>query len=58
MKDLTKQKDSELAKELRKKKEELRKVRFGIGKNNTPSAHKTLRREIARIMTELTIRTK
>ena len=58
MKDVAKQKDAELTKMLREKKEALRKVRFGVGKNNTPSAHKTLRREIARIMTELTIRTK
>lgn len=57
-KELQKKKDQDLFKLLKDKQESLREFRFGVsggGSNNTSQA-RNLRREIARILTELNSR--
>ncbi len=58
MTDFSKKSDKDLNKTLREKREELRKVRFGVAEKRDPKAHKNLRKEVARMLTELNSRTK
>lgn len=58
MTDFSKKSDKDLHKMLREKREELRKIRFGVAQKRDPQAHANTRKEIAQIMTELTSRTK
>lgn len=58
MEDVQKKSDKDLAKLLSEKREELRKVRFGVAEQRNPMAQRTLKKDIARIQTELTARTK
>jgi len=55
--ELKKKKIAELVKLVREKHEELREFRFGVGgSTNTTSKAASLRKDIARIKTELTAR--
>ncbi|XKT75223.1 MAG: 50S ribosomal protein L29 [Patescibacteria group bacterium UBA2103] len=58
MTDLAKKNDKDLNKLLREKQEDIRKIRFGVAEKKDPKAHKNVRKEIARIKTELNSRTK
>lgn len=60
MKELKERNDAELAAFVAEKREELRKMRFGVtgsGMRNT-RAIRTIRRDIARVLTEVTKRAK
>jgi ribosomal protein L29 len=56
---LEKKSDKDLMKDLQKKRNELREIRFGMSgaKAQKPHASKQLRREVAQILTELHGRT-
>jgi ribosomal protein L29 len=58
MKELKEKNEAELGKLVAEKREELRKLRFGVAGSTMRNAHagKNLRREIAQILTELTSR--
>jgi ribosomal protein L29 len=58
MKELKEKNEADLAKILSEKREELRKLRFGVAGSTMRNVHagKNLRREIAQILTELTSR--
>ncbi len=58
MTDFSKKSDKDLNKALREKREELRKIRFGVAEKRDPKAHKNSRKEIAQMLTELNSRTK
>lgn len=57
MTDFAKKSDKDLSKMLREKREELRKIRFGVAEKRDPKAHRNLRKEIAQMLTELNNRT-
>lgn len=58
MKELKEKNEAELVKLVAEKREELRKLRFGVAGSAMRNVHagKNLRREIARMLTELTHR--
>lgn len=58
MKELKEKNESELTKLIAEKREELRKLRFGVAGSAMRNVHagKNLRREIAQVLTELTRR--
>lgn len=58
MKELREKNDTDLMKHIAEKREELRKLRFGVAGSAMRNVHaaKNLRREIARSLTELTHR--
>ena len=58
MTDFAKKSDKELNKALREQREELRKIRFGVAQKRDPKAHANIRKDIARMLTELNGRTK
>jgi ribosomal protein L29 len=58
MSDLAKKSDKDLSKMLREKREDLRKIRFGVAEKRDPKAHRNLRKDIARTLTEVNNRTK
>jgi ribosomal protein L29 len=60
MSDFAKKKDEDLVKELREKREALRQFRFGSAGARTRNVKegRNLRKDIARILTEMTTRTK
>ncbi len=55
MKELKEKNEAELAKIVAEKREELRKLRFGVAGSTMRNVHagKTLRREIAQVLTEI-----
>jgi ribosomal protein L29 len=58
MKELKEKNEADLAKLVAEKREELRKLRFGVAGSTMRNVHagKNLRREIAQILTEITSR--
>jgi len=58
MKELKEKNEADLTKLVHEKREELRKLRFGVAGSTMRNVHagKNLRREIAQILTELTSR--
>ena len=58
MTDFAKKSDKDLNKTLREKREELRKIRFGVAQKRDPKAHRNIRKDVARMLTELNSRTK
>lgn len=58
MKELKEKNEAELTKLVAEKREELRKLRFGVAGSTMRNVHagKNLRREVAQILTELTSR--
>ena len=57
MNDFAKKTDKDLNKTLREKREDLRKIRFGVAEKRDPKAKRNIRKEIARVLTELNSRT-
>ncbi|MBL1434211.1 50S ribosomal protein L29 [Candidatus Wolfebacteria bacterium] len=57
MKDITKKSDKDLQKTLREKREDLRKIRFNVSKKRDPKAARNIKKDVARILTELNSRT-
>ena len=53
MSNFSKKNDTDLKKLLKEKQEALRKIRFGVAEKKDPKAHRELRKEIARMLTEL-----
>jgi len=58
MNDFAKKSDKDLNKTLREKREALRKIRFGVSEKRDPKALRNIKKDVARILTELTSRTK
>lgn len=58
MDDFKKKNDKDLLKLLAEKREEIRKIRFGVSENRNPKARGNTKREVAQIMTELASRAK
>jgi ribosomal protein L29 len=57
MNDFAKKTDKELNKTLREKREDLRKIRFGVAQKRDPKAMRNIKKDVARVLTELNSRT-